>query len=111
MTRKIAFIVHGISPLMIKKDPFCIPYELARLGFDVLVIAPYDAIHVPGCRMARIRNIQISSKILPKYITDRLLAIVLFFDAIRTLRVLLDEGIKTGGCLWLSKGPQGADEQ
>jgi len=78
---------------MIKKDPFCIPYELARLGFDVLVIAPYDAIHVPGCRMARIRNIQISSKILPKYITDRLLAIVLFFDTIRTLRVLLDEGI------------------
>ena len=94
MTRKIAFIVHGISSLMIKKDPFCIPYELARLGFDVLVITSYDAIHVPGCQMARIRNIRpISSKILPTYITDRLLAVVLFFDAIKTLRVLFDEGI------------------
>jgi len=94
MVRKIAFIVHGISPLMIKKDPFCIPYELARLGFDVLVITSYDAIHVHGCRMARIRNIRpISSKVLPTYITDRLLAVVLFFDAIKTLRVLFDEGI------------------
>ena len=75
---KIAFITYRISSLMIKKDPFCIPYELARLGFNVVVITSHDSIHVPGCRMARIMNARsLSSKILPTYVINLLLTIVL----------------------------------
>jgi len=32
---KIAFITYGIRSLMIKKDQFCIPYELANLGLTL----------------------------------------------------------------------------
>jgi len=91
---KIAFITYGIGSLMIKKDPFCIPYELARLGFDVVVITSHDSIHVPGCRMAKIMIARsISSKILPTYVINLLLTVASFYDAIKTLRVVLSEGV------------------
>jgi len=91
---KIAFITYGIGSLMIKKDQFCIPYESARLGFDVVVITSHDSIHVPGCRMARIMNARsLSSKILPTYVINLLLTIASFYDAIKTLRVVLSESV------------------
>jgi len=91
---KIAFITYGISSLMTKKDQFCIPYESARLGFDVVVITSHDSIHVPGCRMARIMSARsLSSKILPTYVINLLLTIASFYDAIKTLRVVLSESV------------------
>jgi hypothetical protein len=51
--KRIVFIASDITPLMIKKDPFQIPYELAQLGFNVTVVTSYDSINVPGCQMQK----------------------------------------------------------
>ena len=48
--RNIVLIYCGVvGPLTIKKDPFCIPYELAKLGFNVTVIVSNGSIKIPGC--------------------------------------------------------------
>ena len=106
MTNKIAFITCGIGPLMIKKDPFCIPYELARLGFNVVIITSYDSIHVPGCRMIKtivlsyrmfkiMNTLSILSKILPTYVIDLLPTVASFYDAIKALHIILSDGVNT----------------
>jgi glycosyltransferase involved in cell wall biosynthesis len=46
----IVFVYCGvIGSLTIKKDPFCIPYELARLGFNITAVVSSGSIGIPGC--------------------------------------------------------------
>jgi len=50
VTMDIVFVYCGvIGSLTIKKDPFCIPYELARLGFNITAVVSNGSIGIPGC--------------------------------------------------------------
>ncbi len=91
--KRIVFIASDITPLMIKKDPFQIPYELAQLGFNVTVVTSYDSVNVPGCQMQKILKRTIMSNIikslsLPTYITNILLTITSVYNVVRTLSLI-----------------------
>jgi len=92
--KKIMFIAPKIDLLARKKDPFCIPHELAKIGYDVAVVTYYDSINVPGCRMFPIlktRPMPRFIKSLPTYFINIALTIASTYEAAQILGVLLTE--------------------
>jgi glycosyltransferase involved in cell wall biosynthesis len=88
------FIVPKIDLLARKKDPFCIPHELAKMGYDVAVVTYYDSINVPGCRMFPIlktKSIPRFIKSLPTYFINIAFTIASIHEAAQILSVFLTE--------------------
>jgi len=87
----IAFVYCGVvGPLTIKKDPFCIPYELAKLGFNTTVIVGNGSMRIPGCdTVAVLKSLDIS--IYRRISLDlilRLLKITQLYNLFNILRVI-----------------------
>jgi len=88
----IVFVYCGvIGSLTIKKDQFCIPYELARLGFNITAVVGSGSIGIPGCdTVAVLRPLDVTLYRKPSLNTllrlFKIIQISNFLNILRTIR-------------------------
>jgi len=87
----IVFVYCGvIGSLTIKKDPFCIPYELARLGFNITAVVGSGSIGIPRCdTVAVLRPLDVTLYRKPSLNTLlRLFKIIQISNFLNILRII-----------------------
>ena len=94
MSRKliVTYVPSVINGLMLKKDPVCIPYGFARLGFRSLLVCGRALVRVPGVEVRELGLLTPRRGFIPLYIYNALnSAATALYHGIKLVRLLARE--------------------